>query len=194
MYSLSNYSSVNSLIGLTFDKVRENLFIPRLGVASEVLDNAIAFSRLGNRVQRYYSLYNDTYFAYNRSWSGGHSLNSSVGFRYSNLSSEEDRTYGYNSPTDDFTSVGTGESSLRYFTGDIGEAIWLNTYLSADYRWLSKYLVSVNLSVDGSSRFGREIPNAPSVSGNKLAVLPSVAAAWVISSKSESELRLNRQR
>ncbi|WP_205499780.1 SusC/RagA family TonB-linked outer membrane protein [Rufibacter psychrotolerans] len=183
MYALTKYSSVNSLIGLTFDKVRENLFIPRLGVASEVLDNAIAFSRLGNRVQRYYSLYNDSYYAYNRSWAGGHSLTGNVGFRYSNIRSEEDRTYGFNSPTDDFTTVGTGESSLRAFTGDIGEAIWLNTYLSADYSWLSKYQLSFNLSVDGSSRFGRQISNAPAIGGNRLAVLPSVAAAWVLSSE-----------
>ncbi|WP_114783021.1 SusC/RagA family TonB-linked outer membrane protein [Botryobacter ruber] len=182
-YALSTYSTISSLIGLTFDKVREDIFIPRLGVAPEELDNAIAYSRLGNRVQRYNSLFNDTYYAYNRNWSGGHSFTGRAGFRFSNIKSEEDRSYGYNSPSDDFVTLGTGVNSLRYITGDMGEARWLNSYVSADYGWLSKYLLSVNMSVDASSRFGPAIPDAFSVNGMKLAVLPSVAAAWLISSE-----------
>jgi TonB-linked SusC/RagA family outer membrane protein len=182
-YALHKYGSVNTLIGLTFDRTRENSFIPRLGVMPEELDNAMALSRLGNRVQRYFSIYNDTYYAYQRSWSGGHSLVGMAGFRFNNLKSEEDRAYGYNSPTDDFTSVGTGANALRHLTGDIGEARWLNSYLSANYSWLSKYLLSVNVSVDGSSRFGSQVPDAFTVGGNKLAVLPAVAAGWLISSE-----------
>jgi len=182
-YAVNKYASVSSLVGLTFDRVRENIFIPRLGVTPEVLDNSIAYSRLGNRVQRLFSLYNDTYFAYKRSWTGGHTLASSAGFRFQNLKSEEDRAYGYNSPSDDFTSVGTGAAALRYITGDIGKANWLNTYLTANYSYLSKYLLNFNFSVDGSSRFGIEATNALTIGGNKLAVMPAIAAGWLISSE-----------
>ncbi|WP_187263091.1 SusC/RagA family TonB-linked outer membrane protein [Pontibacter beigongshangensis] len=182
-YAFSKYSTLSSLIGLSFDKVRENIFIPRLGVTPEELDNAIAYSRLGNRVQRYNSIYNDTYYSYNRSWAGEHSLVATAGFRFNNLTSEEDRAYGFNSPTDDFTTVGMGANTLRRMAGDIGEARWLNMYSSVNYSFLSKYLLSLNLSVDGSSRFGREIPDALTINGNKYAVMPSVAAGWLISSE-----------
>jgi TonB dependent receptor. len=37
--------------------------------------------------------------------------------------------------------------------------------------------------MDGSSRFGKNIPGALSIGANKFAVLPSLAAAWVISSE-----------
>jgi hypothetical protein len=39
------------------------------------------------------------------------------------------------------------------------------------------------MAMDGSSRFGKNIPDALTISSNKFAVLPSVAAAWLISSE-----------
>jgi TonB-linked SusC/RagA family outer membrane protein len=59
-------------------------------------------------------------------------------------------------------------------------------YVNADYKLLNRYLLSVNASVDGSSRFGKNIddPMTLTISKNKFAVLPSVGAGWLVSSES----------
>jgi TonB-linked SusC/RagA family outer membrane protein len=171
------------LIGLTYDKVRENTFLPRLGVAPEILNNAVAYSTLGSRVQRYRSLYNDTYYSYKRKFTGDHSFEGNIGFRYQDSESEQDRALGYNSPSDDFVTIGFGTNSLRQIGGDIGKWRWLNTYLGMNYAFKSKYLLSFNLSADGSSRFGKNVEDVLNIAGNKYAVMPSAAAAWLISSE-----------
>ncbi|WP_345952814.1 SusC/RagA family TonB-linked outer membrane protein [Mucilaginibacter sp. PAMB04168] len=182
-YQFNKHHSLSSLTGLVYDKVRENTFIPRLGVAPDTLRNAVAYSRLGASIQRYNSFYNDTWYSYKRSFTGEHDLMFNAGFRYHDSESEQDYAQGYNSPTDDFVSIGTGVSSLRRLSGDYGKWRWLNTYAAANYSFQHKYFVSANLSIDGSSRFGKEIPGALSIAGNKYAVLPSVAAGWLVSSE-----------
>ncbi len=182
-YAFIKNMSLSSLIGVTYDKVRENTFIPRLGITPQVLDNTIAYSRLGSRVQRLFSLYNDTYLSYKKTFDHKHDLSANLGVRFNNTETEEDAALGFNSPTDDFITVGSGANSLRRIGGDIGKARWLNTYLNVDYALNSKYLLSVNLAADGSSRFGTDVQDALTINGNKFAFLPSVAAGWLISSE-----------
>ncbi|MVN91992.1 SusC/RagA family TonB-linked outer membrane protein [Mucilaginibacter aquatilis] len=182
-FQFNKHHSVSSLTGLVYDKVRENTFIPRMGVVPDTLRNAIAYSRLGASIQRYNSFYNDTWYSYKRAFTGEHDVLFNAGFRYHDSESEQDYAQGYNSPTDDFVSIGNGVTNLRRLTGDYGKWKWLNAYAALNYSFRSKYFLSANLSADGSSRFGRDIPGALSIAGNKYAVLPSVAASWLISSE-----------
>jgi TonB-linked SusC/RagA family outer membrane protein len=182
-YQFNKYLNLQSSIGITSDKVRENTFIPRYGVVNDTLANAIADSRLGSQVQRLYSIYNDTHVSYERTFNRIHHLTANAGFRYNSSTSQNNFSLGYNSATDQLITVGTGTNALRVTGGEAGEWNWLNTFLSADYQLYGKYLLSYNMSVDGSSRFGKQVPNTLSISGNKYAVLPSVSAGWIISSE-----------
>ncbi|RYY28887.1 MAG: SusC/RagA family TonB-linked outer membrane protein [Sphingobacteriaceae bacterium] len=182
-YQFNKYLNLQSAIGITSDKVRENTFIPRYGVVDDTLSNAIADSRLGSQVQRLYNIYNDTHIAYERTFNRIHHLTLNAGFRYNNSNSQNNFSLGYNSATDQLITVGTGANTLRVTGGDAGNWNWLNTFVSADYQFKGKYLLSYNMSADGSSRFGKQIPGALSISGNKYAVLPSVAAGWIVSSE-----------
>lgn len=182
-YKFNNHHSITSLTGLAYDKVRESYFTPRLGVAPDTLSNVVADSRLGAAIQRYSTFYNDTYYTFKQSFSGEQDLMLNVGFRYHNSQAEQDYAESYNSPTDDFVSIGNGATATRGLSGDYGKWIWLDNYLSASYSLKHKYFLSANLAVDGSSRFGDEISNALNIGGAKYAVLPSVAAGWLISSE-----------
>ena len=182
-YQINKSLTAQTLIGVTSDKVRENTFIPRAGIVNDTLNNAIGDSRMGSRVQRLYTLYNDTRVTYDRVFSRIHHFTASIGARYDQTQVNDNYALGYNSAFDQLVTVGTGVSTLRAAGGNIGEYHWLNNYLTADYQLMHKYLLSYNMAVDASSRFGTTVPNAPTVGGNKLAVLPSVAAGWVISSE-----------
>lgn len=182
-YQFNSHHSITSLTGLAYDKVRENIFTPRLGVAPDTLSNVVADSRLGAALQRYSTFYNDTYYTFKQTFSGEQDLMLNVGFRYHSSSAEQDYAQSFNSPTDDFVSIGNGATATRMLGGGYGKWIWLDNYLSANYSLKHKYFLSANLAVDGSSRFGDQISNALSIGGAKYAVLPSVAAGWLISSE-----------
>jgi TonB-linked SusC/RagA family outer membrane protein len=182
-YKLSKTLNLGTVLGITFDKVREQRFVPRKGIANDTLANAIADSRLAGNVKRISSLYNETFLAYNKTFNTSHNLQVKAGFRYLNSTNEQDISIGYNSATDDFISVGTGINTLRKVGGDIGKYGWMNYFASADYSYNNKYFISYNMSVDGSSRFGKEAEEGMKIGDFRYAFMPSIAAGWLISSE-----------
>ncbi|RZK17203.1 MAG: SusC/RagA family TonB-linked outer membrane protein [Pedobacter sp.] len=190
-YEFNKNFKLSNLTGLTYDKTQETLFIPRKGVTDEVLDNTIGDSKLGSQVIRYSNVFNDLRFAFNKTFAKDHSLNMSLGTRYSQNSSEQDFAIGYNSATDVLISIGNSNAALRFFGGDIGKWSSLNTYFTTDYSFKDKYFLSLALAADASSRFGRnDGTSSASTSGyglnlfgGKTALLPALSGAWIVSSE-----------
>ena len=183
-YDINNHLNASTLIGVVYDKVRENFFVPSIGVTKDTLDNNIANNRLGTQVKRLFSVYNDTRLEYTNTFNNKHHLAARAGFRFQNNDTEEDYALGFNSATDELISVQNGLAELRQVGGGIGEWVWLNTYLNADYNLHNKYFLSLNVAMDGSSRFGKQATNGIAISGSKFPVMPSLGAAWLVSSES----------
>lgn len=182
-YDFNKYLSASSLLGIVYDKNRENIFIPRKGVADDTLSNAIADSRLGTQVRRLFTVYNDTRLEYKRTLQLRHSIASRLGIRYQQNRAEQDFTLGYNSATDELVSVQNGVNALRQTGGGIGEWNWMNTYFNFDYGYKDKLFFSVNAAMDGSSRFGPKAKGGIEMGDVRYAVMPSLAAAWILSSE-----------
>ncbi|WP_066220254.1 SusC/RagA family TonB-linked outer membrane protein [Formosa haliotis] len=174
-YTFNSDFKANLIFGLTYNKERERFFIPDLGVADIVLPTAIAGNRSGSEIQRYYSLFTDSYLSYNKSIGFKHNFDVRLGVRTQSNESESDLGLGYNSATDDFTTVGSGSNLLRYVGGQLGDWNWVNSYLSFDYNYVNKYFITLNSAYDGSSRLGESVNFVP---------MGSVSAAWLISSES----------
>jgi len=183
-YMVSKAVNINTIFAVSVDKVRENLFIPRKGVVDDTLENGTLIdSRLGAQTKRILSVFTDTRISYDKLFNNIHHLSAGAGVRFLAPKTEQDIETGANSATDQLRSVGNGVATLRRTSGDLSKYRWLNTYLGADYSLLDKYFVSLNLAVDGSSRFGDDVTNALHINGNSFAVMPSLAAAWLISSE-----------
>lgn len=177
-YNINNAWNVNALFGLTYNKERESFFIPDKGVADVILPTAIAKNRSGSEVQIYNSIYTDIYANYLKRFKENHKVDVRFGFRTQSNDSESDLGLGYNSATDDFTSVGAGSNLLRQVGGALGEWNWLNMYASANYNYLDKYFLTTSYAVDGSSRFGdKENGN------NKLSLMTAITGAWMVSAE-----------
>jgi TonB-linked SusC/RagA family outer membrane protein len=102
-----------------------------------------------------------------------------VGLRSQSNKSESDLGLGYNSPTDDFTSVGSGSTLLRQVGGALNQWNWLNMYVNAKYNYRDKYFLTTSYAIDGSSRFGDDAATG----ANKYAVMTSITGAWLVSSE-----------
>lgn len=177
-YALSKSWDLNTILGLTLNKERETFFIPDMGVADLVLPTAIAKNRSGSEVQIYNSIFTDTYANYTKHLNNDHNVDVRFGLRTQSNKSESDLGLGYNSSTDDFTSVGAGSNLLRQVGGALGEWNWLNIYANADYNYRNKYFLTTSYAVDGSSRFGDKLDGS-----NKYALMSSLTAAWLVSSE-----------
>lgn len=183
-YSFSKSVSLNTIVGITVNKIRENYFVPRKGVVNDTLaDGTVADSRLATQTKRILNIYNDTRLSYDRTFGHIHHFAARAGVRFQQSKTEEDLGFGANSATDELRSISNGVASLRRLSGNLGISRWLNTYVNADYSLSDKYFLSLNVAADGSSRFGKNVPDALQLSGNSYAILPSLAAAWLISSE-----------
>lgn len=181
-YEITKHLSAKTLIGITFNKLRETTFVPEAGVAKDTLSNAVAFNRMGTQTKRLFTVFNDTRLEFTKS-SANHSFAARLGLRYQANDAQQVYGLGYNSATDELVSVQNGVAALRQVGGAVGEWNWLNTYFSADYGYRNKYFLSVNAAMDGSSRFGKQAANGLTIGGYKFPVLPSVSAAWLVSSE-----------
>ncbi|MDI3319213.1 SusC/RagA family TonB-linked outer membrane protein [Pinibacter soli] len=184
-YSINKNISLASTLAVTMDKVRESFFVPQAGVVGDTLDNAIALNQSGAQVLRMFSVSNDTRLSYTKTINNIHSFAARVGFRYIKSTSEQDNGFGYNSATDDMKGVGYGLNSLRRIGGTMGEWRWFNTYFNADYNLRSKYFLSFNMAIDGSSRFGTDVTDATVIhfGNNNYPLMPSLSGAWLVSSE-----------
>lgn len=181
-YDISDHVRAGSLIGVVFDKMSENFFVPRKGIADDTLSNAIGDSRLGTQVKRLFTLYNDTRIEYRRIYRNTHQVTARLGMRHQHNKAEQDFALGFNSATDDLTSVQNGVNALRQVGGGIGEWNWLNIYVNAHYGFRNKLFLTLGAAMDGSSRFGKNAPGIQ-LAGHPFPVMPSVGAAWLISSE-----------
>jgi TonB-linked SusC/RagA family outer membrane protein len=182
-YEITKDIDFNTTIGVVYNKVRESFFIPRKGVVPDSLNTAIAYNRLGTQVTSLFSIYNDTRLTYSKIFHKLHSFSARAGVRYLKDKTEQDYGLGYNSAIDELVSVGNGVNGLRKIGGEIGESKWVSTYFNADYSYADKYFISANLSGDASSRFGKNVTSGVNLGSNVFSVLPSVSAAWLISSE-----------
>jgi TonB-linked SusC/RagA family outer membrane protein len=183
-YDFNRSWSASTLFGLVYDKVRENIFVPRKGVANDTLSSFVADSRLGTQVKRLFSVFSDSRIEFRKTYNLRHSFSSRLGLRYQHNKAQQDFTLGYNSATDELISVQNGINALRQTGGGIGEWNWMNTYFNADYGYRDRLFFSFNAAMDGSSRFGSQVKNGISIGGNRYAVMPSIGAAWLLSSES----------
>jgi TonB-linked SusC/RagA family outer membrane protein len=167
--------TLSSVFGIRYNKEREKVFFPSVGVSYEELPAAQVENEQQHRVERYFSIFSDTRANYLFKFSHDHLLNATVGMRYQKNNVEDDWGKGYNSPSDKFRSIQYGLSELRQAGGALGEWRWFSMYGNADYSFKSKYFLTATASFDNSTRYGSAI--------GALQPYGSLSAAWLISSE-----------
>ncbi len=182
-YDIIKGLSINTLFGINLDKKREDIFIPSNGVAPEMYMNySIIKNSAMSIVDRYYCIYNDTWLNYVKSSNPDNYISTILGVRYNTNETESDWGMAYNTPSDEVKDLGSGSELLRRTGGDLDVWKWMSIYSNAEYQLFRKYIVSANISFDGSSRFGSKAPGL-NLFSNKFGVFPSIGAAWILSSE-----------
>ncbi len=180
--TLSKRWTANGIFGLTTNKNSERTFYPMAGMSYEDHRLGAVQNKMSRRSLRFLQLYTDAYARYDWEKRNEHKLVGTFGFRFQNTDVEEDITLGFNSPTDDMKSVGSGDADFEMNDGFLNNMKWMSFYVHADYAFRNRYLLAASLSMDASSNFGKDAPGLR-VLNTPLAPFASVSAAWLLTSE-----------
>ncbi|MDR1667001.1 MAG: SusC/RagA family TonB-linked outer membrane protein [Bacteroidales bacterium] len=180
--ALNDYLDLDITFGVTFDKARENIFLPEGGLAHDLLPSAVVTNEMIANVSRYLQYYLDAHVGYHRDFDRKHSVRAYLGGRFQTNSLESDALNAFNSSSDDMHTVGNGKLELASTSGILGDWKWLSFYLNGEYSYLNRYFLSYNMALDGSSRFGKEADGIK-MGDNVFGLFPSITGAWLISSE-----------
>jgi len=173
---------VHATFGVTFDKLRENIFLPQKGLSHETLPSGEVTNEMKALVSRYLQYYADFHLKYQRVFDRKHNLTAMAGMRYQTNNAEGDWVLAYNSSSDDMRSIGSSKLDLASASGLLEDWKWLSFYLNGEYAYNKRYYLSYNMAMDGSSRYGEKASNLR-MGGHAFGLFPSVTGAWLVSSE-----------
>lgn len=173
---------LNSNFGLTYNALKEQIFMPNHGMAHYYNDEAINVSKITNDYM--FSLYNNTYLSYKKVFNKIHSITSSTGINLLTNKYQLDWGLTKNSSQDDqYQELQDGADNLREIGGDNRNWNWVSLYENLNYSYKDKYLVTGSISLDGSSRVGDEAINTINIAGNPFGFFYSGGLGWRLSSE-----------
>lgn len=176
-YDFTNRLKLSSIIGSNYVYNRDDVFFPNNGVTTgENTYGDILYRSSGTRVERYFSIYNDSRLSYKVN-ALKHKFGFNLGARYNVNNYENSYSQSGNSSDDEFTSLQSGDKATYISLGSIGNWKYASLYSNVNYGYQGKYFLNASMSYEGSSRFGK------GDNGNRFGYFPSLGAAWLISSE-----------
>ena len=178
------------------DNTEDRYYIPTNCVPVYYIDKLGNVENISSAMAaRQITVMNDLYVGYNKRF-GAHKLDARAGFRLFNDTYNLNAGSGYDTGNDKTPNM---SKSLKYKStdGDDARSTNFTYYLNANYNYLERYYLSLGASLDGSSRFGKDVEGALKVSNYAFGMFPSVEGAWVVSNekwfnaKGVDYLRLN---
>ncbi len=171
---------INSNFGLTYNVLKELIFMPNQGMELYYNKEAINVSKGTNNSLT--SFYNNTYLKYDKRFGNDHQLTSNTGVNI--LSNDYEFDWGLTKnahENDQYRMLQDGTNSLREIGGANRNWTWLQFYENATYSYKDRYLASLTLSVDGSSRVGDNAVNTLKVGGVPFGLFYAGGLGWRLS-------------
>jgi len=178
---LTDKISARIQFGLDRLKSNEKIFIPSWGIAPQ--GDGSADRSMKVKDNQFYSLLGEARVSYQNRFNYVHDLTLDAGFRYMMNGLIQDFGAAQNSATDEFKDLNSGKADEKTVGGNHEKWSWLNYFLSANYIFKGRYILTGNISLDASSKFGADVQDGIHLAGYPYAVLPSAGIAWRISSE-----------
>lgn len=188
-YRFGDALSVEGLVAYTFDKIKENSFVPDYGVPEREFFNpngeVYAWSRnvVKSLMNRHTTFIADLHFDWKPLRGIEHNLGLIGGFRYQNDTYVHSYGEGHNTSSDFITDLGNTASNLHFTEGMDLEWRNMSWYLSGEYAFKQRYILNFDAVMESNSRFGKDAPDAIHMGGVSWGIFPSVNFAWLMSSE-----------
>lgn len=181
-WQITKNFSVSETFGYSVQSYDETFYTPIVGMPNFTMDGK---GIVQNTKQVLYTKHNavtsDTRF----DWAlpmGAHRLDLFGGVRYLYDTYTTSDLMGYNSGNDKTPNLG---GSLAFKTSNGIDDMWtsLSYYANVDYNYKEKYYLQAAMSMESSSRFGKDTDAGVKIGGVAWGLFPSIQGAWVISNE-----------
>ena len=113
---------------------------------------------------------------------GAHTINVFGGWRYNNYSYSYNYMRGYNNENDKLPVMNKNMPYLNY-GGTNDNWIDMALYLDANYNYANRYFADFTLSMQSSSRFGKNTKAGIQLGGVSWGIFPSLQLGWLITNE-----------
>jgi TonB-linked SusC/RagA family outer membrane protein len=180
--SLKENLVLNTKFGLTYNILKELIFMPNQGMESYYNNEAINVSKgTDNSLS---SFYNNTYLIFNQKYGNDHYLTFNTGVNFLSNNFEMDWALTKNAhENDQYRMLQDGSNNLREIGGAMRNWKWLSFYENVTYQFQDKYIISGTLSLNGSSRIGENAKNTIRIGGVPIGIFYAGGLGWHVSSE-----------
>lgn len=181
-YDFSDKLYATTLFYYALSNNNQRSFVPMTGTPVFYIDGVGESSnRAASFNSKQESLFSDTRIDW--TWDKrAHHLNLIGGFRFTNDKYEAAHNEGHNTGNDKMPNL---SGSLAYKNVDGVDDAWrsFSYYAQADYSYKYKYFLQGGLSMETTSRFGKEVTDGIKLAGVHWGLFPSLQGAWLLSSE-----------
>ncbi len=182
-WQFNNHLSLSSLFSYTLTNTNDKYYVPMNGVPGYYVAS-IGVS-VDNEIRSLYSSQNsissDTKIEWGNQY-GAHSVDLLGGFRYMHDHYKVDSQVGYNTGSDKKPFI--NDTQNKSTVGSSNEWTSMSWYGQARYDYRKRYFVEGNLSIESSSRFGKEAKDGFKLAGVRWGVFRGIQTGWVLSNES----------
>lgn len=196
---ISKSLKFNSLIGINFNSLNEDIFMPNLGM--ELYYNEEAYNVAKSISNYFFAFSNNNYLSFNKAIGSAHSIQANLGLRINSNRYEADWGVAKNShESDEYRDLQSGTSNLNETGGTNGQWNRMALYGNLAYSFKERYSATLNVSGENSTRVGPQAKNVTFVSEIPFGLFYGAGVSWRISNESflkesnwiqELKLRLN---
>ena len=181
-YDFSKNLYATPLFYYALSNNNQRAFVPMTGTPTFYIDGVGESSNSASAFNaKQESLFSDTKIDWTYQYRA-HYLNLVGGFRFTNDNYVSTAQEGHNTGNDKTPNV---SGSLNF--SDVGgvDDTWRSFayYANADYNYKFKYFLQGGLSMEATSRFGKDVDAGIKLAGTHWGLFPSLQAAWLISSE-----------
>lgn len=181
--SIKKNMLLNSTFGLTYNILKEQIFMPNIGMEHYYNDEARNVAKASNNSIKAFN--NNTYLRYFNSFGNDHYISSTTGVNIMANNFEFDWGLTKNAHANDqYRMLQDGTNSLREIGGENRKWNWLSFYENFFYSYKDRYLATVSLALDGSSRVGDNAAKTLKLGGVPFGFFYSGGLAWRVSGES----------
>ncbi len=174
--------SLTERFSYTFQSFDERYYTPLVGMPSYTIPGSGLVKNANLSIfSSHHAIFSDTQAEW-LAMQGKHNIDVFGGIRYLNDSFQPKSQGGFSSSNDKMPNISTS-LLYKYLNGEDDSWKSLSYYANVNYNFMEKYYLTGQVSMETSSRFGKEADAGMKLFGVKWAFFPSINAAWVVSNE-----------
>ena len=181
-YQVTRTFSISDRFNFLMTRNSERYFLPVNGTTNYYLKDLGDINAVQkNLFSKETTLQNDLRLDW-RNIYGAHTVNVFGGWRYNNYSYSYNYMRGYNNENDKLPVMNKNMAYLNY-DGTNDNWIDASVYLDANYNYANRYFADATVSMQSSSRFGKNTKAGIHMFGVSWGIFPSIQLGWLITNE-----------